>query len=117
MENYMYRKLSFNYPELPSSFSHITAQWMFSAFQDQFETHVSPFVHLSIYLYYGANREKNANIIAQQDVVLTTYSTISSDAKVRYEMFVPWKLRPKKICVFQVSKDYVWLVSIIILFS
>ena len=43
---------------------------------------MSPRVHLNIYLYYGANREKNSNVIAQQDIVLTTYTTLAMDAKV-----------------------------------
>ena len=43
---------------------------------------MSPSVHLNIYLYYGVNREKNSNVIAQQDIVLTTYTTLAMDAKV-----------------------------------
>eukprot|EP00794_Sanderia_malayensis_P009927 gene9927-10945_t len=45
----------------------------------QFEQHVDPGIDLKLYLYYGANRVKDDKYIRQQDIVLTTYSTLSSD--------------------------------------
>ncbi|XP_071164923.1 helicase-like transcription factor [Mytilus edulis] len=48
---------------------------------DQFEDHIHENVHLDIYTYYGASRTKDPKIIGQQDIVLTTYSTVTADAK------------------------------------
>lgn len=48
---------------------------------DQFEDHIHENVHLDIYTYYGSSRTKDPKIIGQQDIVLTTYSTVTADAK------------------------------------
>ena len=41
-------------------------------------------VHLEVYTYYGASRTRNAQLLAQHDIVLTTYQTLSADfSKVR----------------------------------
>ncbi|XP_045179859.2 helicase-like transcription factor isoform X2 [Mercenaria mercenaria] len=48
---------------------------------DQLDDHVHRNVHLSIYLYYGSGRTKNSNLLENQDVVITTYSTVSADFK------------------------------------
>ncbi|XP_078061506.1 helicase-like transcription factor [Mustelus asterias] len=46
---------------------------------DQFERHLYPDVKLNMYLYYGSERNKGAAFLAQQDVVLTTYNTLTVD--------------------------------------
>ncbi|KAH3853552.1 hypothetical protein DPMN_096079, partial [Dreissena polymorpha] len=48
---------------------------------DQLEVHVDRHVHLSIYLYYGAARVKDTNVLQHQDIVITTYSTMAADYK------------------------------------
>ncbi|XP_067653851.1 helicase-like transcription factor isoform X2 [Haliotis asinina] len=50
---------------------------------DQFEEHLHDCVNLEIYTYYGGSRTKDVSILARQDVVLTTYSTLSADAKTK----------------------------------
>ncbi|XP_029495206.1 transcription termination factor 2 isoform X1 [Oncorhynchus nerka] len=37
---------------------------------------------LSIYLYHGPNRQKNAKVLAEHDVVVTTYSLVSKEIPV-----------------------------------
>lgn len=44
----------------------------------EIETHAKPGC-LSIYVHYGQSRPKDANILAQSDVVLTTYGVLSSE--------------------------------------
>ena len=51
---------------------------MFQTFQDQFEIHVHGGL-LNLYTYYGSERTKDKNLLAKQDVVLTTYQTLSSE--------------------------------------
>lgn len=46
---------------------------------DQFEQHIRADVTLNVYLYYGAERNRSVNLLAGQDVVLTTYNVLSSD--------------------------------------
>ncbi|XP_067898712.1 helicase-like transcription factor [Heterodontus francisci] len=46
---------------------------------DQFERHLCPDVKLNMYLYYGSERNKGAAFLAEQDVVLTTYNTLTVD--------------------------------------
>ncbi|WAR19412.1 HLTF-like protein [Mya arenaria] len=46
---------------------------------DQLENHVDPRVHLSIYLYYGSGRTSDVHLLENQDVVITTYSTVAAD--------------------------------------
>ncbi|XP_040283968.1 helicase-like transcription factor [Bufo bufo] len=46
---------------------------------DQFEQHVQAEVDLKIYVYYGPERSKDPNTLSQQDVVLTSYSTVTHD--------------------------------------
>ncbi|GFR86838.1 helicase-like transcription factor [Elysia marginata] len=47
----------------------------------QFEEHVDQHVHISLYVYYGGSRKKDVQLLKQQDVVITTYSTLASDFK------------------------------------
>ncbi|XP_052276249.1 helicase-like transcription factor isoform X3 [Dreissena polymorpha] len=54
----------------------VLSNWM-----DQLEVHVDRHVHLSIYLYYGAARVKDTNVLQHQDIVITTYSTMAADYK------------------------------------
>ena len=46
--------------------------------QDQFDIHVHDGL-LNVYTYYGSERTKDQNLLAEQDVVLTTYQTLSSE--------------------------------------
>ncbi|XP_048732232.2 helicase-like transcription factor isoform X3 [Ostrea edulis] len=48
---------------------------------DQLEDHVHENVHLDIYTYYGSSRIRDPAVLTKQDIVLTTYSTLSCDAK------------------------------------
>lgn len=50
-----------------------------SVFQDQFGQHLCPDVKLKMYLYYGSERNKDTTFLAEQDVVLTTYNTLTVD--------------------------------------
>ncbi|NP_001090145.1 helicase-like transcription factor L homeolog [Xenopus laevis] len=52
---------------------------------DQFEQHIKPEVHLNIYIYYGPERTKDPKVLSEQDVVVTTYSVLSSDYGSRSE--------------------------------
>ena len=54
----------------------------FFLFKTQLSEHLHPNVHLKIYSYYGPKRMRNSKLLAQHDVVLTTYSTVASDFKV-----------------------------------
>ncbi|XP_033866726.3 transcription termination factor 2 [Acipenser ruthenus] len=40
---------------------------------------------LSVYVYHGANRERNAKVLAEYDVVITTYSLVSKEIPVKKE--------------------------------
>lgn len=53
-------------------------QTLFCSLQDQFDTHVHDGL-LNVYTYYGSERTKDQNVLAEQDVVLTTYQTLSSE--------------------------------------
>ncbi|KAG9343625.1 hypothetical protein JZ751_013795 [Albula glossodonta] len=46
---------------------------------DQFEQHVRADVKLSVYLYYGTERNREAKFLSRQNVVLTTYNVLSAD--------------------------------------
>ena len=46
--------------------------------QDQINTHVWPGA-LDVYTYYGADRVRDTDHLAQKDIVLTTYQTVTSD--------------------------------------
>ncbi|XP_060098305.1 helicase-like transcription factor [Heteronotia binoei] len=50
-----------------------------SNWTDQLEEHIDPDVHLNTYVYYGSERTKDPAILSRQDIVLTTYSVLSSD--------------------------------------
>ena len=52
-------------------------------FQDQFEEHVSPYADIHVYNYYGSDRTKDNQLLAQQHVVLTTYNTLAAEYKAR----------------------------------
>lgn len=47
--------------------------------QDQLEQHISPDVHLNVYVYYGPDRSKDPALLSRQDIVLTTYNILASD--------------------------------------
>ncbi|CAL8300964.1 unnamed protein product [Boreogadus saida] len=49
---------------------------------DQFEQHVHADVQLSVYLYYGPERNRSVSFLASQDVVLTTYNVLAADHAV-----------------------------------
>ena len=50
----------------------------------QFDDHVHVGL-LNVYTYYGSERTKDQNLLAEQDIVLTTYQTLSSEfSKVTY---------------------------------
>lgn len=67
-------------PFLPSSCS--SSSWTYTDIifypQDQFDAHVHDGL-LNVYTYYGSERTKDQNLLAEQDVVLTTYQTLSSE--------------------------------------
>ncbi|KYO33941.1 helicase-like transcription factor isoform X1 [Alligator mississippiensis] len=46
---------------------------------DQLEQHISPDVHLNVYVYYGPDRSKDPALLSRQDIVLTTYNILASD--------------------------------------
>ncbi|XP_048844341.1 helicase-like transcription factor isoform X3 [Brienomyrus brachyistius] len=46
---------------------------------DQFEQHVCADVNMNTYAYYGSERNRDPQFLAQQDVVLTTYNVLSAD--------------------------------------
>ncbi|XP_041700417.2 transcription termination factor 2 [Coregonus clupeaformis] len=50
----------------------------------EIERHVKS-SRLSIYLYHGPNRQKNAKVLAEHDVVVTTYSLVSKEVPVQKE--------------------------------
>ncbi|XP_014029551.2 transcription termination factor 2 isoform X1 [Salmo salar] len=50
----------------------------------EIERHVKS-SRLSIYLYHGPNRQKNAKVLAEHDVVVTTYSLVSKEIPVQKE--------------------------------
>jgi SNF2 family DNA or RNA helicase len=49
-----------------------------SNWEEQLATHVKPGV-LSTYVYHGPNREGSVDKLAEFDVIVTTYSTLSQD--------------------------------------
>ena len=51
----------------------VLAQWL-----DEIRTHTAP-GKLAIYVYHGTNRNRDPAFLAQQDVVLTTYSTLAAE--------------------------------------
>lgn len=58
--------------------------------QDQFEIHVHENL-LSVYTYYGSERTKDTKLLAEQDVVLTTYQTLSSEFSKVWQFCTPHK--------------------------
>ena len=62
------------------SFSEKKYSYFFILFllKDQFEAHVHEDL-LNVYTYYGSERTKDTKVLAEQDVVLTTYQTLSSE--------------------------------------
>ncbi|KAL0963605.1 hypothetical protein UPYG_G00308520 [Umbra pygmaea] len=50
----------------------------------EIERHVKS-SRLSVYLYHGPNRQKNAKVLAGHDVVVTTYSLVSKEVPVQKE--------------------------------
>ncbi|XP_064929315.1 helicase-like transcription factor isoform X7 [Columba livia] len=50
---------------------------------DQFNQHVHRDFHVNIYVYYGSDRNKDPSVLAEQDVVLTTYSILATDYGIR----------------------------------
>lgn len=54
-------------------------------FQNEFDAHVHPNL-INIYTYYGQDRTKDKKVLDEQDVVLTTYQTLSTEyAKVIFQ--------------------------------
>ncbi|XP_020110775.1 putative SWI/SNF-related matrix-associated actin-dependent regulator of chromatin subfamily A member 3-like 2 isoform X2 [Ananas comosus] len=51
---------------------------LLSQWKDEIETHVLP-GSLGIYIHYGQSRPKDAKLLAQSDVVLTTYGVLASE--------------------------------------
>lgn len=47
-------------------------------YQAEIETHAEP-GSLSLYAHYGKGRQKDANILAESDVVITTYGVLTSE--------------------------------------
>ncbi|XP_067663377.1 helicase-like transcription factor [Haliotis asinina] len=52
-----------------------------SNWQGQIEEHAHPNVHIDVHLYYGNQRCKDANLLKQKDVVITTYGILLSEFK------------------------------------
>ncbi|KAL9986038.1 hypothetical protein ACROYT_G000101 [Oculina patagonica] len=50
-----------------------------SNWTDQICSHVHADVSLQVYMYYGAERLRDVNFLKQQDIVLTTYPTLTND--------------------------------------
>ncbi|KAF4087249.1 hypothetical protein AMELA_G00093700 [Ameiurus melas] len=50
----------------------------------EIERHVKS-SRLSVYLYHGPNRQRSASILAEHDVVITTYSLVSKEVPVQKE--------------------------------
>ncbi|XP_059159117.1 helicase-like transcription factor [Physella acuta] len=48
---------------------------------DQFEEHIHKTVCLHLHVYYGPKRTNNVEFLQDQDVIITTYSTLMSDFK------------------------------------
>lgn len=46
--------------------------------QAEIETHAQP-GSLSVYVHYGQSRPKDAKLLAQNDIVLTTYGVLASE--------------------------------------
>ncbi|XP_036421333.1 helicase-like transcription factor isoform X2 [Colossoma macropomum] len=51
-----------------------------STWMGQLELHVREDVKLNVYLYYGPDRRREVSFLSKQDVVLTTYSVLSSES-------------------------------------
>ena len=51
--------------------------------QDQLTTHVHHKVKLQVYMYHGPDRTKDVSFLSQQDIVITTYSTLSNDYNIK----------------------------------
>lgn len=47
-------------------------------YQAEIETHAHP-GSLCLYVHYGQTRQKDASILAQSDVVITTYGVLASE--------------------------------------
>lgn len=50
----------------------------FFVFQAEIEAHVRP-GYLSLHVHYGQTRSKDARVLAQNDVVITTYGVLASE--------------------------------------
>ncbi|XP_042463169.1 DNA repair protein RAD5A-like [Zingiber officinale] len=51
---------------------------LLSQWKAEFETHTKP-GSLNVYVHYGQNRTKDTKVLAQNDVVLTTYGVLASE--------------------------------------
>ena len=47
--------------------------------QDQIFSHVHRDVSLQVYMYYGPERLRDVKFLREQDIVLTTYQTLTND--------------------------------------
>uniref|UniRef100_A0A4W3I5G8 Helicase like transcription factor n=1 Tax=Callorhinchus milii TaxID=7868 RepID=A0A4W3I5G8_CALMI len=54
-----------------------------STWMEQFEQHMDPGVQLRRCLYYGPNRPRDPDFLSQQHVVLTTYTTLTTEHGVK----------------------------------
>ncbi|KAI1322995.1 SNF2 family N-terminal domain-containing protein [Xylariaceae sp. FL0255] len=50
--------------------------------EEQIRTHIAP-GELSFYIYHGANRIKDPQVLANYDIVLTTYGSVTSEVTAR----------------------------------
>ena len=61
---------------------------MIYCFQDEIDRHVWPGL-VDVYTYYGSDRIRDSDVLAQKDIVLTTYQTLTADAsKVSTNFFM-----------------------------
>ncbi|KAK0069593.1 helicase-like transcription factor [Biomphalaria pfeifferi] len=51
---------------------------------EQFDEHVDRSVQINLHVYYGPKRTNDITFLLEQDVVITTYATLSSDFKRGY---------------------------------
>lgn len=67
----------------------LRADWFISTIQQaEIETHAQQ-GSLSIYVHYGPSRPKETKILAQSDVVLTTYGVLVSEFSAEVTVTLP----------------------------
>ncbi|KAJ7420394.1 helicase-like transcription factor [Willisornis vidua] len=50
---------------------------------DQFGQHIRRDFNVKIYVYYGSDRSKDASVLSEQDIVLTTYNVLATDYGIK----------------------------------